>query len=132
MYRSGNSFNYDFLNTYQGSHHCKLNKIETLARELRNRMISERGSTRGFEVQAANLKQSLNQDYSNLKRDMNEEIDDFQMKLNLKIKQQKVENVRLNKEMNEVNNDLVKGKNLLIELQDRVKALQLRIDGFQN
>ena len=35
----------------------------------------------------------------------------------------------INQEMNDLKNEIVKSKNLLFELKDRLKALQLRVNG---
>ena len=41
----------------------------------------------------------------------------------------KKKNIEINQEMNDLKNEIVKSKNLLFELKDRVKALQLRVNG---
>ena len=60
---------------------------------------------------------------------MTEEIDNFQMKLSMEMNRQKKKNIEINQEMNDLKNEIVKSKNLLFELQERVKALQLRVNG---
>ena len=59
----------------------------------------------------------------------NEEIDDFQMKFCMEMNKQKKKNLEINLDMNDLKNELLKSKNLLVELMQRTKTLQLRIDG---
>ena len=64
-----------------------------------------------------------------MRRDVTEEIDNFQMKLSMEMNKQKKKNIEINHEMNDLKNEIVKSKNLLFELKDRLKALQLRVNG---
>ena len=85
-----------------------------------------------FKVQVENMKREFDEEYKELKRDINEEIDDFQMKFSMDMNRQKKKNMEINHDMNDLKNELLKSKNLLEELMQRTKALQLRIDGENN
>lgn len=131
MYRSGNSFKYDMVNTYQGSHRFKLGGLEMRNKELVKENNEHKNNLNLFEVQIQNMKREFDEEYKEVKRDINEEIDDFQMKFSMEMNKQKKKNMQINQDMNELKNELVNSKNLLVELMRRTKALQLRIDGEQ-
>ena len=50
----------------------------------------------------------------------------------MEMNKQKKKNLEINQDMNDLKNELLKSKNLLVELMQRTKALQLRIDGENN
>ena len=129
MYRSGGEFQYDMVRTHQGSHKYKLNGIENRSKDLISEMNCHKNNLMLLKTQSENMKREFNENYQRLKGDINDEIDDFQMKLSMEMNKQKKKHVEINKEMNELKNDIVKSKNLLCELKDRVKALQLRVNG---
>ena len=129
MYRSGNTFKYDMVHTYQGSHKFKLGGLEMRNKELVKEINEHKNNLNLFEVQIQNMKRQFNEEYKEIKRDINEEIDDFQMKFSMEMNRQKKKNMEINQNMNELKNELLTSKNLLVELMQRTKALQLRIGG---
>ena len=129
MYRSGGDFKYDFIRTKQGSYKFKLGGIESRANEIKAEMSAHKNNLLAMKIQSENMKKEFNEDYQHLRRDVTEEIDNFQMKLSMEMNKQKKKNIEINHEMNDLKNEIVKSKNLLFELKDRLKALQLRVNG---
>ena len=129
MYRSGNSFKYDLVHTHNGSHKFKLGGLEMKTKEMSNEINVHKNNLDSFKVQIQNMRREFDDEYKELKRDINEEIDDFQMKFCMEMNKQKKKNLEINLDMNDLKNELLKSKNLLVELMQRTKTLQLRIDG---
>ena len=129
MYRSGGDFKYDFIRTKQGSYKFQLGGIESRANEIKAEMSAHKNNLLAMKIQSENMKKEFNEDYQHLRRDVTEEIDNFQMKLSMEMNKQKKKNIEINHEMNDLKNEIVKSKNLLFELKDRLKALQLRVNG---
>ena len=132
MYRSGNTFKYDFVHTHQGSHKFKLGGLEMRTKESVKELNQHKNNLTLFNTQIQNMKREFDEEYKELRRDINEEIDDFQMKFSMEMNKQKKKNLEINQDMNDLKNELLKSKNLLVELMQRTKALQLRIEGENN
>ena len=129
MYRSGGDFKYDFIRTKKGSYKFQLGGIESRANEIKAEMSAHKNNLLAMKIQSENMKKEFNEDYQHLRRDVTEEIDNFQMKLSMEMNKQKKKKIGINHEMNDLKNEIVKSKNLLFELKDRLKALQLRVNG---
>ena len=129
MYRSEGNFKYDFTRTKPGSRRFKLGGIESRSNDIKAEMSVHKNNLLAMKIQSENMKKEFNEDYQHLRRDVTEEIDNFQMKLSMEMNRQKKKNIEINQEMNDLKNEIVKSKNLLFELQERVKALQLRVNG---
>ena len=114
MYRSGNSFKYDLVHTHNGSHKFKLGGLEMKTKEMSNEITVHKNNLDSFKVQIQNMRREFDDEYKELKRDINE---------------QKKKNLEINLDMDDLKNELLKSKNLLVELMQRTKTLQLRIDG---
>lgn len=129
MYRSGNSFKYDLMSTHQGSHKFKLGELEMRTKEMNSNMNQHKNSIDAFRIQVQNMRREFDEEYKDIRQDITEEIDDFQMKFSMEMNKQKKKNLEINQDMDDLKNELLKSKNLLVELLQRTKSLQLRIDG---
>lgn len=117
------------MTTHQGSHKFKLGGLEMRTKEMSNDMNQHKNNIDSFKIQVQNMRREFDEEYKEIRRDITEEIDDFQMKFCMEMNKQKKKNLEINQDMNDLKNELLKSKNLLVELLQRTKALQLRIDG---
>ena len=129
MYRSGGDFKYDFTPPPPPPPPPPPGGIESRSNDIKAEMSVHKNNLLAMKIQSENMKKEFNEDYQHLRRDVTEEIDNFQMKLSMEMNRQKKKNIEINQEMNDLKNEIVKSKNLLFELQERVKALQLRVNG---